>query len=444
MSLTETILKPLGKIAGGAHVPHRKNTAEAESVIMPPPAAVTIPLKQNIGAPCQPLVKKGDKVFVGTKIGDSEAPLSVPVHSSVSGTVKEIKKVTLPAGDVDAVVIESDGEMTPDPELKPVSVKSADDLIKACRDSGLVGLGGAGFPTHIKLAPLSGDTLDTLIINCAECEPYITSDYRECVENHDDILDGVYLLKNLFGLKKIIIAIESNKPKAIEKLYEVAADRRDEDDAVKLMKLDTRYPQGAEKMLVYTATKRKIPLGKLPADVGCAVMNITSISALNKYIRTGMPLVSRRITVDGNAVNNPQNVIVPVGTSVADLLSFCGGIDENTDKIILGGPMMGNAIKDTDTCLTKQSNAVLCFKDTKPMKITPCIRCGRCAAACPMLLAPGAVEHSIDHNFMSLEQLNVNACIECGSCSFTCPAGRPLTAAMRTAKQHLRRLQNAK
>jgi len=444
VSFKESILKPIAKLRGGAHLPHSKHTAEKESVVMPAPAVVTIPLKQHIGAECTPTVKKDDKVFVGTVIADSDAPLSVPIHSSVSGTVKDIKKIHQPGGPVNAIVIESDGEMTPDPSLKPHRVKTAKGIVKACRECGLVGLGGAGFPVHIKLEALLKPEIDTLIINCAECEPYITSDYRECMESYDDILKGVYLLRDAFELKKVIIAIEGNKPKAIEKLYEIASDIQDPEDNVKLMCLDTSYPQGAEKMLVYTATGKKIPLGKLPADVGCAVMNITSVATLYRFLKTGMPLVSKRITVDGNAIKNPQNVIAPIGASVQDILDFCGGVDEDVEKILLGGPMMGTAIKDTETVIAKQTNAVLCFKNIKPIRTTPCIRCGRCAAACPMYLAPGAVEHSIDHNFANLENLNVTACIECGSCSYVCPAGRPLTAAMRTGKYELRRLQNAK
>ncbi len=444
MDFIEAILKPIAKIKGGANLPHRKNTAEIQSVVMPPPKKVTIPLKQHIGAVCSPTASVGDRVFVGTLIADSDAPFSSPIHSSVSGSVTEFKKITLPSGDVDAVVIESDGEMTPDPSLAAKRPGNINTLIKLCRESGLVGLGGAGFPTHVKLAGLKQDTTDTLIINCAECEPYITSDYRECIENYDDILGGVYLLKNMFKLKNVIIAVEGNKPEAIKKLYEIASDKEDTDNAVRIMKLETRYPQGAEKMLVYTTTGRRVPIGKLPADVGCVVMNITSVAALYRYLTTGMPIVSRRITVDGNGINNPQNVIVPIGTSVQDVIDFCGGADETTEKIILGGPMMGTALKSTDTVICKQNNAILCFKNVKPIHTTPCIRCGRCANACPMLLAPGAVEHCIDHNFPNLEQLNVTSCIECGSCSFVCPAGRPLTAAMKTAKYQLRRLQNAK
>ena len=445
MGLTETILKPLGRSRAGANLPHFKNTAEQQTVIMPPPATVAIPLKQHIGAPCNCLVKPGDKVFVGTVIGDNEAAMCCPVHSSVSGTVKEISSLTTAAGDVDCVVIESDGEMTPEPSLTAPEVKTADDIIAAARSCGLVGLGGAGFPVHIKISAGTREDIDTLIINCAECEPYITADYRECMEAYDDIIEGLYLLREIFNFKKIIIGVEDNKPKAIAKLYEIAADHRDEDDTVKLMKLKSRYPQGAEKMLVYSATKRKIPAGKLPADVGCIVMNITTVSALYRYIKTGMPLVAKRVTVDGGGIATPQNVLVPIGTALKDIIEFCGGCSENTNKVLLGGPMMGVAVKETSSVVTKNTNAVLCLADEKSISTTPCIRCGRCAAACPMHLTPAAVEVAVNRNDISaLNSLNVNMCIECGSCSFVCPASRPLTPAMRTAKFEMRRNSNGK
>jgi len=440
----EEVLKPVGKIFGALKLPHRKNTAEIETVKLPLPKVVTIPLKQNIGAECEPLVKAGDKVLVGTKIGDSDKPFSVPVHSSVSGTVKEIIEIFGVAGDTTrAVVIESDGEMAEEDFTPPV-INTAEDLVKAARDSGLVGLGGAGFPTHIKLAPAANDSIDTLIVNGAECEPYITSDYRTCIEHFNDVIDGVYLLKEKLGLKKVVIAVEDNKPEAIKKLYEIATDKRDEDNTVRIMRLTSRYPQGAEKVLVYTTTKRKSPFGKLPADVGCLVMNITSIAVLNKYVRTGKPLVAKLLTVDGDAVRQPKNVLVPIGTPISDVLDFCS-TEEAVSKILYGGPMMGVAVTSDSAVITKQNNAVLAFKGDNAVSTTPCIRCGKCAAACPMSLTPAAVETAVNLNLnQKLAKLNVNYCIECGSCSFTCPAGRPLTQTMRTAKGILRREKNAK
>ena len=437
MKHPEKILSPVGIIRGGAELPHLKGTAELESIIMPPPAKVNIALKQHIGVPCEPIVNVGDKVFVGTKIADSENNFSAPIHSSVSGTVSAITG--------EFITIESDGQMELDPSITPPTIETADDLVKAARDCGLVGLGGAGFPVHIKLAPATSDAIDTLIINGAECEPYITSDYRTCMEDFDYIIGGVYLLKEIFNFKKIIIAIEGNKPKAIEKLYEIATDKQDVEDTVKLMRLNTSYPQGAEKMLVYATTKRKIPMGKLPADVGCVVMNITTIATLYKYIKTGIPLVSKRITFEGNAAIEPKNVIVPIGTPIADVIEFCGGVNDDAEKILYGGTMMGIAVKDDFSPILKQNNAILVMAPENHVKSTPCIRCGRCANACPMNLAPARIENCLNtQNEAALPSLNVNYCMECGSCSFVCPARRPLTQSMRTAKSILRRNNNAK
>ena len=437
MKQPEKILSPVGIIRGGAELPHLKDTAELESIIMPPPATVKLALKQHIGVPCEPIVNVGDKVFVGTKIADSENNFSSPIHSSVSGTVTAIS--------ADSITIESDGEMKPEPSLAPPVINNADDLVKATRDCGLVGLGGAGFPVHIKLAPATSEAIDTLIINGAECEPYITSDYRTCMEDFDAIIGGVYLLKDIFKFKKIIIAIEGNKPKAIEKLYQIATDKQDADDTVKLMRLHTSYPQGAEKMLVYTTTKRKIPMGKLPADVGCVVMNITTVATLYNFVKTGMPLTKKRITFEGTAAIQPKNIIVPIGTSIADVIEFCGGASENAEKVLYGGTMMGIAVKDTQSPILKQNNAILVMEPDNKLKSTPCIRCGRCANTCPMKLAPAKIEASLNtNNFEALSGLNVNYCIECGSCSFVCPARRPLTQSMRTAKSILRRNNNAK
>lgn len=440
MKLAESILRPVKKIYGGAKLPHRKNTAECEAVVMPPSGTVCIPMSQHIGAPCEPTVKKGDSVFVGTEIGKTTAFVSAPIHSSVSGTVKEVADKQIGGATVKCVVIESDGNMTPDPELKPHPVKTLAEVAEAAKGCGLVGLGGAGFPVHVKLSPSKDAEIDTLVINGAECEPYITADYRECMECYDDIIEGVYLLKEVLGVKKAVIGIENNKPLAIEKLTQLAADKRDADDSVKVMKLPSTYPQGAEKVIIYSATGRKLPLGKLPSDVGCIVMNITSIGVLYRYIKTGMPLVSKRITVDGDAVSEPKNVIVPIGTSVADVLEFVGGISESADKVIMGGPMMGKAISSDSDVIDKRTNALLIMMPQPPVNTTPCIRCGRCVAACPMNLTPAAVESAVNNGLTDrYKGLNVEYCMECGSCAFVCPAKRPLTQVMRVAKAELRR-----
>lgn len=436
MPKKERILKPVARIFGGAVLPHFKATAEAETVVMPPPDEVRIPLSQHIGAPAEPTVQKGDRVFVGTLIASSGGFVSAPVHSSVSGTVKEVMVC-----DGGCIVIESDGLMENDPNLAPFKVDTAQALADAAEQCGLVGLGGAGFPAKVKLTVKPESPLDTLIVNAAECEPYITSDYRECMESYDDILNGIYLIKDKLKLERVIICVESNKKRAIDKLYEIANNRRDSDDSVKLMRLPTRYPQGAEKVIIYSATGRRVSAGKLPSDVGCIVMNVTSIATLYRFISTGMPLVSKRVTVDGNAVAEPKNVIVPIGTPIKQLLEFVGGIDAEADEIIMGGPMMGVDVYSENAVVEKRNNAITVMKSAeKSEKQTACIRCGRCAAVCPMKLYPASVESALKYNAKEkLGGLNVNYCMECGSCSFVCPAKRPLTQSMRLAKAELKK-----
>ena len=438
MERKEDILKPVVSVGKGVFLPHLKASAELETVIMPPPSVVKIPMAQHIGAPAKPIVKKGDRVFVGTTLGEAGGFVSAPVHSSVSGTVKEISVLE---GSGECVVIESDGKNTPDPELKPFEDKAPKDIAAAAAKCGLVGLGGAGFPASVKLTLKEDSNIDTLIINAAECEPYITSDYRECIEGYDDVIEGVYLLKDILKIPKVIICVESNKKAAIEKLYEIAADKRDSDDTVKLMKLPTKYPQGAEKVIIYSATGRRVPLGKLPSDVGCIVMNVTSVATLYRFIKTGMPLVSKRVTVDGTAVAEPKNVIVPIGTPIKELLDFVGGIDDEADEIIMGGPMMGVDIYNENAVVEKRNNAITVMKSPKKMApTTACIRCGRCAGACPMQLYPALVDATLSFGASkNLEKLNINYCMECGSCAFVCPAKRPLTQTMRLAKAILKK-----
>ncbi len=440
MASVEKILRPVKRAMGGIRLPHLKGTAELETVILPQPERVYIPLSQHIGAPAEATVKKGDSVFVGTKIGDSVAAVSAPVHSSVSGTVADVCLREFNGRDVPCVIIDSDGEMKPDPEIKAPTVTTKQELIGAARDCGLVGLGGAGFPTHIKLSPKDELDIDTLVINGAECEPYITSDYRECMESGDDVMEGIYLIKELLGIKKVVICVERNKPKAIERLFAIAADRRDTENEVQLMRLPESYPQGAEKVLIYSATGRKLPAGKLPADIGCIVMNITSIATLYRYIKTGMPLVSKRITLEGTAIASPQNLNVPIGTTIEDVLKFAGCEIAGGERIIMGGPMMGNPVSSVGAVIEKRTNAILVMAPEVPKKQTACIRCGRCAGACPMKLFPARVEAALNKDDLgALSALNVNYCMECGSCSYVCPAARPLTQSMRVAKSELRR-----
>ena len=393
-AVKDGVLRAVKKVRGGVKVAHHKNTAELEVVRIPTPSKVVIPMQQHIGAPCEPVVKVGDEVAVGQLIGDSDKFVSAPIHASVSGT-----------------------------------------------DSGLVGLGGAGFPTHVKLNFPPDKNIDTLVVNAAECEPYITVDYRECMENSWDILSGVYALKELLGFKQVIIAAEDNKPEAFKVLGKIADHDADIDDSVKLMVLESKYPQGAEKMMVQSATGRRVPPGKLPADVGCVVMNVASVAFISRYLKTGKPLVSRSLTVDGSAIAEPKNVRVPVGTDIGEIIDFCGGFKGEPCKILTGGPMMGLAIVGTDLPVLKQNNAILAFTadDAVLKPETDCIRCGRCVAACPMSLMPtNIVKAAKIKDVDALKRAGVTVCMECGSCAFACPAGKPLVQHMRLAKAILR------
>lgn len=428
---------------GGAKVPHRKNTAAEESVAMPSPQEVIIPMHQHIGAPCKPCVGVGDQVYVGTVIGDSDAFVSAPIHSSVSGTVKKIDKITLPSGaKTDAVVIESDGNDTPDPEIKAPKVDNIEDFLQAVRQSGLVGLGGAGFPAHVKLNVPKDKEIDTLLINCAECEPYITSDHREVVENSWAVLSGVYAVSELLGIERVIIAIEDNKPDAIKIMREIADNEKlDPEDRVRILPLKASYPQGAEKVLIKACTGREVPAGKLPADAGCIVMNVTSIAFLSDYLKTGMPLVKKRITVDGSAVADPKNIIVPIGTPISKVMEFCGGYREEPRKILMGGPMMGIALVDDSLPVLKQNNAILAFaeKEAKLYEATDCIRCGRCVSACPMRLMPTKICEAVKlKDFDMMQKYQIMTCMECGSCAYSCPAHRHLVQTIRVGKTELR------
>ena len=427
------------RAAKGARLAHNKNTQNIATVDLPVPEKILLPMQQHIGATAVPMVKKGDKVFVGTLIGRAEGYVSAPIHSGVSGTVTDLRPIQISSGAwVPAVEITSDGEQTVDPAIAPPKVNDYESFTTAIRNSGLVGLGGAGFPTAVKLTMKDLSVIDTLVINGAECEPYITADNREFVENPQDIIEGILAVKKWLAIKNVIIGIERNKPEAMDVMFSLIKG----DPSIKVKPLPSVYPQGAEKILIESCTGREVPRGGLPSDVGCIVMNVSSVAFVASYLRTGMPLVARRLTVDGSAVVEPRNLRVIVGTPIKEVLDYCGGLKENVGEIITGGPMMGVSVADLSFPILKQNNAVLAFtrEEAKLPPVGECIHCGRCIETCPIGLSPVIIAKAYNaQNVAELDRLMVDLCMECGSCSYVCPAKRPVTETMGLAKAMLRK-----
>lgn len=393
-------------------------------------------MSQHIGAPCKPLVKKGDYVKVGQLLGDTEAFVSAPIHSSVSGTVTGIEEVRSANGGKDTlVVIETDKQQE---IYEGIEVPVANDLpefVKAIRASGLVGLGGASFPTHIKFNPKNIDAVHTLIVNAAECEPFITSDHRLMLEDAEDLIAGCQLVMKFLGLSEGFIGIEDNKMDAIQHLDQLLAAKGITN--IKTFKLQARYPKGAERVLVYEVTGKTMNAGVLPADLGIILSNVTTIAFVGQYFRNGMPLITKRMTVDGDAVARPTNVIAPIGTQIHDVIEFCGGYKQEPRKILMGGPMMGRAIFSDELPIVKNNNAILAFSKAQALvkEETACINCGKCHQACPFKLIPTALAKAYEmRDAQALSDLKVMQCMECGSCSYICPARRPLAFTNKLGK----------
>lgn len=423
----------------GVHVPHRKKTRHVPVVRMDIPKTVTIPMAMHIGRPATPIVKVGDMVQVGTKIGEADGTVSVPIYASVSGKVVKIIEL-MDANGVNnpAVMIEADGAQTPDPAIAPPAIHNREEFIAAVRESGIVGLGGAGFPTHVKLN-VDPARIEYLVVNGAECEPYVTSDTITMVQRADDMARGLNALAKYLGIKNVVIGIENNKKTAIRTMKKMAESITS--CSVRVQSLPSVYPQGGERVLVYHTTGRTIPVGGLPIDAGCIVINCTTLAAIGAYLQTGMPLVEKCVTVEGKAVKSPQNVIAPVGSSMADLFAVCGGLTEVPDKLIYGGPMMGITVPNDSAPIMTNTNAILALtkKEAWLPKTTACIRCSACTNHCPFGLAPAALSRAYDtRNVEELKHLHVDACMECGCCSFVCPANRPLVQKNKLGKALLR------
>lgn len=425
----------------GTHVPHRKNTLKTPIASLGAPKTVSIPMAMHIGKPAIPIVKVGDLVKVGTKIGEADGYISSPVYSSVSGKVIKLQDHLQMNGMMTtAVVIESDGAMERE-ALSAPSINSREDLINAVKESGIVGLGGAGFPTYVKL-DADPARMEYLIINGAECEPYVTSDTVTMLNRAEEMAFALKALHRWLGIKQVIIGIENNKKEAILQMKKMAASI--EECKVEVKSLPALYPQGGEKVLVYHTTGRKIPMNKLPIEVGCVVMNCTTLAAIGGYLQTGMPLVEKCVTVDGGAVKEPKNVVAPIGASFKDLFDCCGGLSEEPAKLIYGGPMMGITVASADAPIMKNTNAILALteRETKLPKTTACIRCGACVNTCPFGLAPMAIASAYDkEDAEELSALKVEACMECGCCSYVCPANRPLVQINKLSKQLLKEIR---
>ncbi|CCU78485.1 Electron transport complex protein RnfC [Halanaerobium saccharolyticum subsp. saccharolyticum DSM 6643] len=401
------------------------------------PEEVIIPIKQHIGAPLKALVKKGDQVDLGQKIADGDSFVCAPIHASVSGTVKEIKKVTDPGGNiVDAVVIESAAEDTLNSGLERhdnLDNLNADDIRNIIREAGIVGMGGAMFPTHVKVSTPDDKNVDYVILNGAECEPYLTVDHRVMVERPESIIFGLKALMKASGAPKGIIGIEENKPEAIESMKDASKN----DTNIEVQALETKYPQGGEKMLIDALISREVPAGGLPLDVGVVVNNTSTAAAVADAIRDGKPFYERSITITGRGINSPQNLIYRIGTTIGDLIEEAGGLKENAAKVITGGPMMGAAQKQLNIPAVKGTSGILVLveDEVEEFEPSPCINCAKCVDACPMFLMPTQlVDYAKNEMVEKLEEWQVLSCIECGSCSYVCPAKIPLVHHLRLGK----------
>ncbi|MFI3312921.1 MAG: electron transport complex subunit RsxC [Eubacteriales bacterium] len=410
----------------GIRVEHHKETKVRAIRLMPPPKKVYIPMVQHIGAPCEPQVAVGDWVKMGQVIGDSRAFISAPIHASGSGQVTNITKETTQHGqNITIIEITLDGKQEWADDLAPPVINCLEDFQRALRNSGLVGLGGAAFPTHVKYKTNELQSVDTLIVNGAECEPYITSDCREMLERGSSVLYGIDAIVKHLNLKKAYIGIEKNKPEIISYMKALTAGR----SYIEVVPLREQYPQGAERVLVYETTGKHLLAGQLPASMGIIMSNVTTVIKLDWYLKTGKPLISRVLTVTGNAITKPQNVEAWIGTPLSEVVEFCGGYSKPPKKLILGGPMMGRAIPTDQFVVQKGNNALLAFDETMAgvAQETPCINCGRCVAGCPMNLMPTLLWKAFKRRDVErLNELNVLSCMECGCCSYVCPAKKQL------------------
>ncbi len=426
---------------GGVHPSENKVQTENEAIqTFDAPKMVHVALLQHIGAPLNALVKPGDRVLKGQKIGDSEAFMSAPVHSPVSGLVKKIEFLPFPlSGKVNTIIIENDGEeeLAELTTIKDWKNASKEDLLAMVREKGVVGVGGACFPTHIKLNPPKDVTIDTLVMNGAECEPYLNADNRLMLEDPESIIEGIKIIMHILGVKDAKIGIENNKPEAIASMIKAS----EGDNGIEVCPLKTQYPQGGEKQLIKAILDREVPSGTLPSKVGVVVQNTATAALVYEGIVNGMPLIEKVVTISGKAIEKPMNLKVRIGTMFRDLLDYAGVEREEVDKLVMGGPMMGMAQPSEDVPVVKGTSGLLALTtaETNPCKAKNCILCGKCIGACPMGLEPLMYAKLAKFNqWEEMGKYKLMDCISCGSCSYICPANRPLTEAINIGKAKLR------
>lgn len=427
---------------GGIHPPYKKEYSNQKAIEKAEnPKVVYIPLQQHIGAPASPIVQVGDSVKVGQKIGEQQGFVSCNVHSSVSGKVIAIKECEVAGGTGVCVVIENDFLEEKHESVKPkgeLDNLTKEEIVSIIKEAGIVGMGGATFPTHVKLSPPPDKNIDVVILNGAECEPYLTADHRLMLENPEDVVFGLRVFMKALNVKKGYIGIEVNKPDALDAIQKAAQQYKD----IEVVGLEIKYPQGAEKQLIYACTGREVPSGGLPMDAGAVVNNVGTAAQVAKTIKTGMPLVERITTVTGSCIKNPKNLITKVGTLVSEIIEQCGGFkeDKTVGKVIMGGPMMGIAQYTIDIPTNKGTSGILCLdeEESKTPKPQNCLRCGKCLSVCPAFLQPLYISaYSLKNDFENAQNYRALDCIECGSCSFVCPARRPLLQSVRNAKREI-------
>ncbi len=423
---------------GGIHPDDGKRLAKDAAIVdVKPKGDLVYPLSQHIGAPASPIVAKGDRVLRGQKIAEAGGFVSAPIYASVSGTVKAIEPHFNPTGaKVNCIVVENDGEYeeVEYAPVKPLEEMTKEEILGAIGEAGVVGMGGAGFPTRVKLSPKEPEKIDYIIANCAECEPYITADYRRMMETPELLVGGMKVILSVFDKAKGIFGVEDNKPDCIEKLKELTKD----EPRMEVMALKTKYPQGAERQLIYATTGRAINSTMLPADAGCVVDNVETMINVYQAVVKGMPSIERIVTVSGDAVNQPGNFRAPFGMNQMELVEAAGGFKEEPEKVISGGPMMGFAMFTLDVPVTKTSSSILSFlKDpVKGLEETACINCGRCVEACPSRIIPSRLaDYAQHHNEEAFTKMEGMECVECGSCSYVCPAKRPLKQAIGSMRK---------